>query len=209
MTIWPATTEEKPLTSRPEISLAPDEDGTQAIIERAIRGEHEPINHIITAYHALIYDLCLKMLRSHDQALDASQDTFVKVYLHITTDFDGTNLGGWISRIAINVCRDKIRRWKNEPLVSDNIVLGFIESHYFWLDPETTLIRQEDWYEIEEILSLMPELNRQALILYHVMGFLYDDLEQILGTNKNNIKQVLHRAKLQFRAAARKAGKYS
>ena len=99
-------------------------------------------------------------LKDWQLAEDASQETFVKVLEKLKSLKDESKTKAWISRIAINVCRDKLRQASRREIPSERLPEGSQKS----ADTDTKLTVGE------AVSSLVPEL-REVIILYYYQCF--------------------------------------
>lgn len=79
-------------------------------IERIKQGDHEAFSWIVDKYKDLVYTLCIKMLSSEEDAEEAAQDVFVKVYKSINSFRGNSKFSTWIYRITYNQCISYIRK---------------------------------------------------------------------------------------------------
>ena len=83
-------------------------DGELAVL--ALGGDERAFREILNRYRQKILAICLRMMRNSTEAEEAAQDSFVKIYLHLK-DFDPQRgFAPWAAGIAINECRDRLRR---------------------------------------------------------------------------------------------------
>ena len=75
------------------------------------------IQAILDVYRAPIFRLSFSILRDEDEAQDACQETFIRAYDHLSRYQPGTNLKAWLYRIAINVCRGRLRKRRTRETV--------------------------------------------------------------------------------------------
>lgn len=88
----------------------------QTIIEEAIdqvlAGNREAYRTIIQAYERKIYTYCYYILRSHEEAEDAVQDIFVKVYQELRRYEKRVSFSAWLYKVAYHHCLDQVRKRK-------------------------------------------------------------------------------------------------
>lgn len=88
----------------------------QTIIEEAIdqvlAGNREAYRTIIQAYERKIYTYCYYILRSHEEAEDAVQDIFVKVYQELRRYEKRVSFSAWLYKVVYHHCLDQVRKRK-------------------------------------------------------------------------------------------------
>ena len=81
----------------------------EELIQQSKDGDLDSFNQLVERYQRSIYNLTLRMLGNHQDAEDASQETFVLAWKAIRS-FRGGSFRTWFFRIASNVCTDQLRR---------------------------------------------------------------------------------------------------
>ncbi|OGY28541.1 MAG: hypothetical protein A3J50_00895 [Candidatus Woykebacteria bacterium RIFCSPHIGHO2_02_FULL_43_16b] len=203
MIVWPATTEDSPLFGRPAVSFASDEVGERSIISQAILGNHEAITAIIRAYQRPIYNFCFRILGSHQDAEDVTQDTFTRVCMSLS-GFDNHNFGGWIYRIALHLCFDELRRSRGGRLKialtrSHQIACDVADRINFEPGPEATFLEREGLERIRTLLDFLPLRNRLALKLFYFYNLTYTEIAQVLDIDVERVRRLLLWSRKQFR----------
>jgi RNA polymerase sigma-70 factor, ECF subfamily len=153
-------------------------------------------------YEQAIYAYVYRMLGDPEDALDFTQDAFVKAYRKLPATLAKGNFQGqaWLYRIATNVCLDELRHRKLlkwQPW--ESFVSLFHPSQVARDNPERDAMQTETKHEVEIVLEKLSERYRVALVLreYHGMG--YEEIAEIMGTTRTAVKTLLLRAREAFR----------
>lgn len=147
-------------------------------------------------HHRRVYRVCLSYLRTPDDALDATQETFVKAFLHARRWDSTHDVGRWLVRIAINQSIDQYRKFKRrhraeEPLPEldqDVRIAGGAPS------PERRAIGGEIGRRIEAALQGLPEKQKAIFVLRHYEGQSLEEIARSLDLHLGTVKSGLHRA---------------
>src|SRR5262245_42680956 len=83
-----------------------------ALIARLRAGEMNAFDELVESYQSLVYALALRILGDAEDARDATQEAFLKVYRHFARFRGEASLKTWICRIAINQARSTERWWR-------------------------------------------------------------------------------------------------
>ena len=84
----------------------------KALVQQAKAGDHDAFAALVTAYESKIYNLALRYLGNREDAMDVSQEIFLRVYRFLPGFQEESGFSTWIYRIGVNVCRDMRRsRW--------------------------------------------------------------------------------------------------
>lgn len=140
-------------------------------------------------FYRSVYNTCFRILRRQDEAEDAMQDSFIKVFEKINTYPSGTPFEAWVKRIAINTAIDALRKKKvltlelNEQIaITDDDVDDFNE----------TLLKVE---AIKRGIELLPEGFRLVLTLHLIEGYEYDEIAEILNISNSTVRSQYIRGK--------------
>ena len=85
-----------------------------ALIERALDGELEAFNEIVTIYQDYLFALAVRVVGDRDSAADAVQEAFFSCYRNLNR-FRGDSFRSWLTRIALNAATDVLRQRKRRP----------------------------------------------------------------------------------------------
>lgn len=171
------------------------------LIERLRAGDVEAFDELVAEFQPLVYALSFRILNEAEDARDACQETFLKVYRNFDRFRGEASLKTWICRIAINQARSTERWWrrrcKNETASLDEPSnQGDQRSPYELLasaevSPEAEVLALERSQQLEEALSLVRKDFRIAVILRDLEGMTYEEiaftLEISVGTVKSRI----------------------
>lgn len=171
---------------------APDRSDNELML-RVQAGELEAFEQLVQRFQAMVHGLAMSMLRRPEDAEEAAQDTFVKLY-RARHRFDGQRkLGPWLLRIAGNTCRDQLRRRRVSELPTLRLdadgrdVLGELADHRAAVDPLAPAIRSE--------LGRLSSKVRLPLELKYMRGQTNREIAESLGISISNVKVQLARGK--------------
>jgi RNA polymerase sigma-70 factor (ECF subfamily) len=185
--------------------VTPDEASTK--VSGGVALGHTPETEALYAqlyekYEQAIYAYVYRMLGDAEDALDFTQDAFVKAYRKLPETLAKGNFQGqaWLYRIATNVCLDQLRHRKLLKWQAwESFVSLFHPSQIARDNPERDAMQAETKGEVEVVLEKLSERYRVALVLreYHGMG--YEEIAEIMGTTRTAVKTLLLRAREAFR----------
>ena len=101
--------------------VSPEAGGTSplaALVERAKEGDGRAFDRLMVETQERVVGLAWRLLGSHEDARDASQEVYLRVYRHLGRFRPGHDFHAWLYRITVNVCRDAARRRRRNPLAS-------------------------------------------------------------------------------------------
>lgn len=155
---------------------------------------------LYTRYAARVYTLCRRYTGNADDAKDLMQEALIRALDRIST-FTYTGKGslyGWISRIAINMAINHIRRKRWKTVSLDLLPQDRIPEP---TEKEMETIPQE---KLLEIISQLPEVRRAVFNLYCLDGHSHREIGELLGISEKGSASVLAKAKRQLVQEIRK-----
>ncbi len=180
------------------------------LIEATKAGDQNAYAEIVTRYRNPITNFLYRFLNDYEEAVDLSQETFVRVFFAIERYHTQYAFSTYIYRIATNLAISELRRRKRRKLLS---LTGLFQSEddreveYQPADerilPDAELVEDERSRTIARAIEALPEKYRVPIILRDVEGKSYDEVAEImelgLGTTKSRISRArgLLRDKLQ------------
>ncbi len=161
-----------------------------ALLAQVVEGDHEAFTQIMRNHQDRVFSVCLRIMGNREQALDATQDTFLTAFQK-AEQFEGKSaFGTWIYRIAVNTCYDQLRKHKRrrtDPLPDH-------------LDPadqaaEEALASAALRPEIQRALGAIPIDFRAAIILSDIEGMTLPDVAEVLGVPVGTVKSRVFRGR--------------
>ena len=170
-----------------------------ALIERCTGGDEIACAELVAAHQRMVYGLAFNLLGDRDEALDLSQEVFLRVFRTLSSFRGQSALRTWIYRIVINQVRNRQRWWRRRHR-GDQISLddhlrqfGDMESKREVL-PDRLLASKETAARIWQALERLPFDQRTALILREVDGLRYEEIAFSLDVAVGTVKSRLTRA---------------
>ena len=190
------------VSSVPSSSTA---DGDVALARRCGSGDQAACEQLVDQYQRMVYALGCQLLGNADEALDLSQEVFLRVFRTIG-HFEGrAALRTWIYRIVINGARNR-RRWYHRrrraylvPLDVHVREHGDLPSPGAAASPEVAFDRRESERRLWRAIAHLPLEQRSALILREIHGQRYKEIAFSLGVTTSAVKSRLSRAREALR----------
>ncbi len=135
--------------------------------------------------------MCFLYLKDHAMAEDAVQETFLRAFRH-QNDFQGkSSVKTWITRIAINVCKDLLTdpwaRHRSDENLPDEASL----------EPSFS---SEDRYVISGKIANLPPKYKEVILLHYYQELKLSEIAEILGESEATVKTRLKRARDMLRS---------
>jgi RNA polymerase sigma-70 factor (ECF subfamily) len=182
-----------------------------ALIARCATGEDAACAELVAGHERMVYQLGLHLLGDRDEALDLSQEVFLRVFRTIHGFRGQSALRTWIYRIVINQARNRQRFWRrrhrNEHQSLDQHVLdhGDLREPGDAASPDRVLARKELATRLWRALDALPFEQRTAIILREIDGLSYEEIAFSLDVAVGTVKSRLTRARQALRAELREA----
>lgn len=182
----------------------------ERFLERLRQHDERAFNELVAAYQRRVYGLVFRMLGRRDEAEDMVQEVFVQVFKSIGGFRGDAQLGTWIYRIAVNLCRNRAMYLGRRKAGMQDTLDATVESQAMAQSggvvngevagaPDQVVMG----YQIEAILQeIIRELEpdfRDVLILRDVEALSYEDIVAITGLAEGTLKSRLHRARAMLK----------
>ena len=142
-----------------------------------------------------VYAVCLHTMGSREDALDCAQETMLRAYRGFASFRGEAAFSTWITRIALNVCADALRKRR------ETVSLDALREETGFDPPDggpTAYARLEEKERLallKEALSQLPEDMRQMIILRDMRGMRYEAIGEALGLPLGTVKSRVSRAR--------------
>jgi len=175
----------------------------QELIGRARRGSSEAFEQLMLAHQRTVYNLCLYMVKDPEEAMDLSQETFLKAWKGLKSFEGKSSFSTWLHRIANNVCIDYLRKRKNEKVIPLTLEDGDGDEMTLELpDPspltEELAERGDLRAVIEEGLQSLTADHRSILILREIDLMSYEEIAAVLEISVGTVKSRISRARREL-----------
>jgi RNA polymerase sigma-70 factor, ECF subfamily len=155
------------------------------LIAKARRGDVEGYNLLVSRWEKRIFNYLLRLVRNREDAMDLSQDVFLKAYQNLPKLDDPRKFSGWLFRIAHNEAFSLLRRRKPDGELDPD--RGVAEAGGRLLPMELSLA-------VESALKRLSDDQREAVLLKVYQGFKFDEMAEILGCPVSTVKSRLYTA---------------
>lgn len=169
------------------IPVRPSTDIDPAVPLRARNGDQAAFAELVEFFHVRALRYARYMLGDDEDAEEAVQDTFVRVYDHIGQFRPDARFEPWLFRILANRCRTaRERRRRRESLVTTGELPA--------VAAEAPDASQDMLEEVEAALECLPPEQREAFLLRHVEDLSYEDMAVITGARLSTLRMRVKRA---------------
>jgi RNA polymerase sigma-70 factor (ECF subfamily) len=183
-----------------------DED----LVARSQGGDSESFNQLILRWERPIYALAYRTLGREEEARDVCQETFLRAYRSLGGFRGQAKFSSWLYRIALNLCRDFLRRERRAPMVQppeDIDLLDLAAAAEPSESIEDLVARKDLSRQVAEAMKRLPEEQRTAIVLKEYHGLTFQEIADLLGCPLSTVKTRLYQGLTVLRRElARSAG---
>lgn len=181
------------------------------LVRQAAHGSTAAFEQLVLTYQTQVYNLALRMAGNPEDALDLSQEAFLKAWRGLSSYRFDSAFSTWLYRLTSNVCIDFRRRQKKQKSIPLQITDETGEERDLSIPdtapgPEETLLARSEREQVAQALSRLEPEYREALTLRVVNGLSYTEIAQILGIREGTVKSRIARAREKMRIAMQKTG---
>ncbi len=180
-----------------------------ALVQQCATGDEVACAQLVTDHQRMVYQLALHLLGDPQEAMDLSQEVFLRVF-RTTAQFRGqSSLRTWIYRIVVNQASNRQRSWRRrfrayQVTLDDHAAShGELAAQDRSASPEQVLQQHETAGRVWQALASLPFEQRVAIVLREIDGLGYDEIAESLGVVVGTVKSRLARARLNLRDALR------
>lgn len=180
--------------------------GDQALVERAQRGDRHAFDLLVLKYQQKIFNLVMRYVRDPTEALDVSQEAFLKAYRALPRFRGESAFYTWLYRIAINASKNYLEARQRKPVELD-LDAGnplYAERHDQLRDeetPESIAMQEQLRLTLERAIGALPDELRTAIMLREIEGLSYEEIATTMDCPVGTVRSRIFRAREAIDAA--------
>jgi RNA polymerase sigma-70 factor (ECF subfamily) len=145
---------------------------------------------LIERYEAAVFTLAYRMLGRREEAEDATQDTFIKVFRGLSSYSDKAPFWPWLRRIVVNACIDR----QSREFPSDDVETAVDLEQPFVDSVVAEVLRKCEIEKIDGTIAGLPDMYRTVVVLRYREDLSFDEIAEALSQNPGTVRVRLHRA---------------
>jgi len=158
------------------------------LVEKSKEGARSAQFQLYELYVNAMYNVCMRLVGSKEDAEDVLQDSFVDAFKKLESFRFESTFGSWLKRIVVNKSINFLKL-KKTPVTA----LGNHE--YYLTDDSSQTIAEQDIEKIKKGIDLLPNGFKQIINLYLIEGYDHTEIGEILEISTSTSKSQYHRAK--------------
>jgi RNA polymerase sigma-70 factor (ECF subfamily) len=185
----------------------------QDLLDRALGGDDSAFPDLVAPFQRSLFRHCYRMLGSGPDAEEAVQDAMLRAWRRLDTFGRDGSFGGWLYRIATNVCLDALRSRKARvgpadigPPSAPGTWPGPPDLELVWVEPvgdvpagedpaDEVMDREDISLAFVAALQRLEPRQRACLLLLDVLGFTQDEVSEALGITPGAVNSLVYRAR--------------
>ena len=180
--------------------LMADNATDKEIIERVKNGEKEAYDLLVLKYQQRVINLISRFVKNHSDALDVSQETFIKAYRALPNFRGDSAFYTWLYRIAVNTAKNHLTVQSRKITKSDYDVAEIeqIEGNMSLTEqttPESLLAKDELQETILKTIENLPEDLKSAIMLREIEGLSYEGIAEVMECPVGTVRSRIFRAR--------------
>ena len=165
------------------------------LVQEALSGKHNAFGRLVHRYMDAVYGLALSRTQDFHHSQDLTQEAFIEAYVNLHRLKDRTKFPNWLFGITSNLCnRWMVRRRRMlslDELERDGVDVLAVDR----MSDRSRSSRPDEEYARKEIREIvrrsiwkLPEKTREAMILFYIDGYSYNDLAAFLGVSVGAVR---------------------
>lgn len=176
------------------------------LAHRARQGDLAAFEELFKRHHKRVYNIALRMLRDEADAVDATQEVFVRAYRSIGKLISGEAFVTWLKTMTVNICRDVLRKRPkvrveslDAPVESDDGSSSSREIADWSNDPSGSAMTKSVQESVQKAISSLQPDYREVVTLYYIDGADVAEVSRITGVPEGTVKSRLARARAELK----------
>jgi RNA polymerase sigma-70 factor (ECF subfamily) len=176
-------------------------ESDEQLMLRVGQGDKGAFDEIVRRYTSRMVNLAYQIVGDREMAQDIAQETFLRAYKSASRYREISKFSTWLYTIAINLCRNELRRRKfrmyslegmAEREDEDKLRIDIADES---MKPDRDLERKEIGRIVREAVAMLPEKFRTPLVLRDIQDLTYEEIGGILDLPEGTVKSRINRAR--------------
>lgn len=177
-----------------------NESTDSQLVRRVQKGDKGAFDILVLKYQHKIVNLVMRYVRDPEQAMDISQEAFIKAYRALPRFRGDSAFYTWLYRIAVNTAKNHLAAQRRRPM---DIELDLQDPEQFDLHarlketdtPEAVMISREMKETVEQAIQSLPDDLRTAIILRELDGMSYEEIAETMECPVGTVRSRIFRAR--------------
>ena len=164
-------------------------DPDNKLISAAQNGDSQALEILLKNHYEKIWGICKRLMINDQDALDATQESLIAIATRINKFERRSKFSTWLYRVTTNICFDELRKKSRIPIPDS-------ESEQLEISIDPSFEKQiDDKLLINEVLNLLPNEFKTALVLRDLCDLNYDEISEILNIPIGTVRSRISRGR--------------
>jgi RNA polymerase sigma-70 factor (ECF subfamily) len=167
----------------------------EELVARSISGDADSFNELVLRWERPIYALAYRTIGREEDARDVCQETFLRAFRALPGFRGQAKFSSWLYRIALNLCRDWVRRERRTPVVQppeDTNLMELAAAAEPSESIEDMVARKDLARLVGRAMAALPEEQRTAIVLKEYHGLTFQEIADLIGCPLSTVKTRLY-----------------
>ena len=166
----------------------------EELVARSISGDADSFNELVLRWQRPIFALAYRVIGREEDARDVCQETFLRAFRALSGFRGQAKFSSWLYRIALNLCRDWIRRERRTPVVdTEDVDVTDLEVDRGGSESiEDVVARKHLARLVGRAMTRLPAEQRTAIILKEYHGLTFQEIAELVGCPLSTVKTRLY-----------------
>jgi RNA polymerase sigma-70 factor, ECF subfamily len=181
----------------------------EELVALSVGGDLDSFNQLVLRWERPIYALAYRVLGREEDARDIAQETFLRAFRALKGFKGQAKFSSWLYRIALNLCRDWMRRERRAPVAQAPEGIDIIELAGEATPSESlddVIARHQLGRVVGKAMAALPEEQRTAIILKEYHGLTFQEIAELLDCPLSTVKTRLYQGLSVLRKQLQEAG---
>ncbi len=173
---------------------------SDSLLLRARQGDKNAQGKLVQLWYKRIYNFAFKFFQDHDLAMEVAQKTFISMCRNLEGLQDTGRFKSWLYTIAVNYCREELRKKKsNKSVPFEFVVNPEAENSPRWEgsamrheNPEQQFQQAELSEILQQALMTLSEEQREVVIMKEFEGLKFREIAEVLNISENTAKSRMY-----------------
>ncbi|HVH27728.1 MAG TPA: RNA polymerase sigma factor [Vicinamibacterales bacterium] len=167
----------------------------EELVARSMRGDADSFNQLILRWERPIYALAYRTIGREEDARDVCQETFLRAFRALPRFRGQAKFSSWLYRIALNLCRDWMRRERRTGFVQppeDGDLMDLVAADHPSESIEDLVARRHQVQAVERAMARLPDEQRTAIVLKEYHGLTFQEIADLMDCPLSTVKTRLY-----------------
>ena len=182
----------------------------EELVTLSMGGDVDSFNQLVLRWERTIYALAYRTIGREEDARDVCQETFLRAYRALPGFKGQAKFSSWLYRIALNLCRDWMRRQRRTPVMQapEGVDLADLAAERGPVESIEELVgRRQLSATVAEAMTRLPEEQRTAILLKEYHGMTFQEIADLQGCPLSTVKTRMYQGLSALRRHLEPAGR--